>query len=105
MIRHIVWWTLKPHTGEQTADDNANFILNASAELQGGPHAESVEVSAKVQSSTTVPAKVVLQATFKDKAAMQAYLDDPVHKRFADMVAERATSRNCIDYEVLPNLG
>lgn len=104
MLRHIVWWTLKSHTNGQTAADNVYFINNASAELQNNPHTSSIEVSAKVESSSTVPAQVVMLATFDTADKLAAFENDPITKRFEDMVKEKATSRNCINYEVLPNL-
>lgn len=104
MLRHIVWWTLKPQTENQSADDNANFILNASAELQSNPYASQIEVSAKVDESSTVPAQVVLLATFENMDQLVAYHNDPVTKRFIKMVEERADSKNIINYTVLPNL-
>lgn len=104
MIRHIVWWTLKPQVNGQTAADSAYFILNASAELQNCPDATHIEVSAKVEPTTTVPCMVVLLASFTNMEKFEAYKKDPIHLRFAKMVEERADSRNCIDYTLLPNL-
>ena len=104
MLRHIVWWTLKSHTNGQTSADNVAFINGASAELQSNPYASSLEVSAKVESSSTVPAQVVLLATFETADKLKAFENDPITQRFENMVKEKATSRNCLDYEVLPNL-
>ena len=103
MIRHIVWWTLKREPQGQTAEDNANFLLNASAELHGNPNIKSLEVAAKVEPSSTVPAQLVLTCLFEDLAAFEAYKNDPVHQRFAKLVEERAESRNCIDFLFLPS--
>lgn len=103
MLRHIVWWTLKPHTENHSAAENIFFIHEASAELQSNPNASEVEVSAKVESTSTVPAQVVLLATFDNIDKKLAFENDPVTQRFLKMVEERATSKNIIDYEVLSN--
>lgn len=98
MVRHIVWWTLKNEAGGRTADENAWHIQQASAMLHGMPSLMTIEVSAKVEASTTVPAKVVLSTTHKNMADLETYRNDPVHLQFAAMVNELATSRNAIDY-------
>lgn len=98
MVRHIVWWTLKDQAEDRTADENAWRIQQASAMLHGMPNLLTIEVSSKVQPSTTVPAKVVLTTTHKNMADLEAYRNDPVHLQFAAMVNELATSRNAIDY-------
>lgn len=100
MIRHIVWWTLKPHAEGRTAAENALRIEEASAMLHGMPNVLSVEVSAKVQPSSTVPAQVVLMSSHEDVAAMEAYKADPVHLKFAALISVVCESRNCIDYAV-----
>lgn len=102
MIRHIVWWTLKNHQG-QSAAENADFLLKASAELHGNPHIKSLEVAAKLDPASTVKAQLVLCALFEDMAALEAYKADPVHQRFAKLVEDRAESRNCIDFTFLPS--
>lgn len=98
MVRHIVWWTLKEQANGRTAVENAWHIQQASAMLHGMPALISVEVSAKVQPSTTVPCQVVLMSTHKDMEDLQKYKDNPVHLQFAKMVTELSTSRNAIDY-------
>lgn len=103
MLRHIVWWTLKPHTENHSEAENIFFIHSASAELQSNPYATQIEVSAKVEPTSTVPAQVVLLATFENADKLAAFQKDPVTQRFLKMVEERAASKNCIDYEVLSN--
>lgn len=103
MLRHIVWWTLKPHTNNQSAAENVYFLHGASAELQNNPHTMGIEVSAKVDDASTVPAQLVLLATFEDINKKIAFENDPIIQRFLKLVEERANSKNIIDYEVLPN--
>ena len=103
MIRHIVWWTMKPNTGDHDAAFNANFLLDASAELRGNPNIKNLEVAAKIEPTSTVKAELVLTCLFDDQAAYEAYKADPVHQRFAKLVEERAASRNCLDFLFLPS--
>lgn len=100
MVRHIVWWTLKPHAVGRTADENVMHIQKASAMLHGYPTVHVIEVSNKVQPSTTVPAKVVLCSSHDNMDDFQAFTGSDVYKQFMDMVGELADSVQCIDYVV-----
>lgn len=100
MIRHIVWWTLKEHADGRSAAENAWHLEQASAMLHGMPSLRTVEVSAKVQPSTTVPAQLVLSTTHTDMAQLEQYRNDPVHLQFAEKVNAVASSRNVIDYAI-----
>lgn len=100
MIRHIVWWTLKPAAEGKTAEDNARQIQEASATLGGIATARSVDVSTKIQVGTTVPCQLVLVSTHDSLAALEAYKNDPIHVKFAALIAKASDSRNCIDYEI-----
>lgn len=102
MIRHFVWFTLKDNFENKSAAENAYFLLNASAELHGNPNIKSLEVVAKVDPASTVPAQLVITALFEDEKAFEAYKVDPVHLRFGKLVQERMETRNCIDYTFLP---
>lgn len=101
MIRHIVWWTLKKEADGRSAEENGKHLEDASAVLHGIPGVESVEVSAQIQPSSTVPAQVVLTSTHEDMAALEAYKNDPVHIKFAQLITSLSDSRNCIDYEMV----
>lgn len=103
MLRHIVWWTMKPNTNNQSAAENIYFLHQASAELQNNPHTMGIEVSAKVDETSTVPAQLVMLATFENVDKKIAFENDPIIQRFLKLVEERAASKNIIDYEVLPN--
>lgn len=100
MIRHIVWWTLKEHADHRSLAENLEHIQQASAMLHGMPSVRSVEVSAKVQPSTTVPAQLVLMSTHDTFADLESYQQDPVHLQFAEKIKAISTSRNCIDYSL-----
>lgn len=96
MIRHIVWWTLKP----EGAHENAIRIQQASASLRGIAAARSVDVSTRIQAGTTVPCQVVLVSTHDDLARLDEYKKDPLHVKFAELISQCSLTRNCIDYEL-----
>lgn len=104
MIRHIVWWTLKEHAKGKSMAVNLSHIQAASAELHGLPSVHTIQISAKVLPSTTVPAQLVLTTTHKTMEDLEAYKIDPVHVNFAKMLEEYVTSRNCIDFSFEPSL-
>lgn len=100
MIRHIVWWTLKPEALGRNAAENARIVIESSKCLLNIAAARSVDVSAKIQQGTTVPCSVVLVSTHDGPAALDAYKKDPVHVKFAELITAVSDSRNCIDYEI-----
>lgn len=100
MIRHIVWWTLKEEAEGHSAAENAQKLVDASAMLHGIPSVRSVEVSCRIQPTSTVQAQVVLQSAHDDMAALQAYAENPVHLEFAARVKAVCSSRQALDYQV-----
>lgn len=100
MIRHIVWWTLKPAADGKSASEIARTVQLASAPLREISSVRSVDVSAKIEPSSTVPCQVILVSTHDSMADLEAYKKDPVHMRFAQLITAVAASRSCIDYEL-----
>lgn len=100
MIRHIVWWTLKPEANGKDAAANAKIISESWKELRSIASCRSVDVSVKIKAGTTVPCQVVLVSTHDGEKELDAYKKDPVHVKFAEQITAVAASRNCIDYEI-----
>lgn len=100
MIRHIVWWTLKPEANGKSSQENAQLIQRASKTLHGISAARSVDVSTKIQVGTTVPCQLILVSTHDGIKELDEYKKDPVHQKFAELITAAADSRNCIDYEI-----
>lgn len=98
MIRHIVWWELKEHAEGHSAAENAWRIEQVSAMLHGLPSLLSVEVSSKIQPSSTVPCQLVLTTTHKTMEDLAEYRTDPVHVQFVSLINAVCSSRNVIDY-------
>lgn len=101
MIRHIVYWELKPEADGRSALENAKRMKEGAAAMLGQiPSLKAIEVSYIFLPSTSVSAKVILQSTHDDAAGLQAYAVHPVHVEYAKMVGTVAASREVIDYEV-----
>lgn len=100
MIRHIVWWTLQETAEGHSAAENAQRIKEASAPLSGIPTVLSVEVSCRIQPTSTVPAQVVLQSVHEDMAGLKAYAEHPTHLEFGKLVKAVSASRQALDYAI-----
>ena len=59
MVRHIVWWTLKPEAEGRTAAENAKLIKQRLEALMGQiPSLKSLEVSYDFLPTCTMPVNV-----------------------------------------------
>lgn len=96
MLRHIVWWTLKPDCAHKAVE-----IQEASASLKTIATVSSVDVSIRILPGTTMPCQVILVSTHDGAQALEEYKQDPVHVKFAKLITAAAESRNCIDYEIM----
>ena len=57
MIRHIVWWTLKPEAEGRSAAENAELMKKAARGLIGKiPGLLSLDISGTVLGTSTMPA-------------------------------------------------
>ena len=87
MVRHIVWWTLKPEAEGRTAAENAKLIK------------QRLEVSYDFLPTCTMPVNVILMTTHDDAEGLKAYAEHPAHvavgKELIKLVTE---SRQAIDY-------
>lgn len=98
MIRHIVWWTLKPEAEGRSAEENACKIKEMGLGLLGKvPALKSIEISHEIPETTTVPAHVVLISTHDDMAGLKAYAEHPEHQVLVALVKAVTDSRQAID--------
>ena len=100
MVRHIVWWTLKPEAEGRTAAENAKLIKQRLEALMGQiPSLKSLEVSYDFLPTCTMPVNVILMTTHDDAEGLKAYAEHPAHvavgKELIKLVTE---SRQAIDY-------
>lgn len=99
MIRHIVWWTLKEEFIGAKEAEHLAAILEAARSLRDLPSVNSLEISASIKASTTVPCRLVLTSTHDSMEKLDEYQRDPIHVAFAENLKLRVASRNCIDFE------
>ena len=100
MVRHIVWWTLKPEAEGRSAAENAALIQERLETLMGQiPALKSLEVSTEFLPTCTMPVNVVLMTTHDDAEGLKAYAEHPKHvavgKELIKLVTE---TRQAIDY-------
>ena len=100
MLKHIVWWTLADNADGYSAQENAVRVKQASENLKSISAALNVEVSYKIETSTTVPAQVVLQSTHNNAVELKEYAEHPVHLQFVKLIKAVSTSRQALDYTV-----
>lgn len=101
MIRHIVWWTLKPEAEGRSAAENAKLIKEQGlALLSKVDSLKSIEISYELQPTTTMPVHLVLVSTHDDMAGLKAYAEHPEHLKLGTLIKAAADSRQAIDYAI-----
>lgn len=101
MIKHIVWWTLKDEAEGASAAENALKIKELGDTLIHKIDAlKSLEISVKIQNTTTVPAAVILQSSHDSMEKLSEYANHPEHLVLVDLIKKVSSSRNAIDYEI-----
>ena len=82
MVRHIVWWTLKPEAEGRTAAENAKLIKQRLEALMGQiPSLKSLEVSYDFLQTCTMPVNVILMTTHDDAEGLKAYAEHRACRR------------------------
>ena len=97
MVRHIVWWTIKPEAAGKKAEENIAFLLDAAKILNNVESALSVEISSNIHNAT-LPCQLILTTTHQSLDKLDEYQKDPIHVKFAENLKLMAASRNCIDF-------
>lgn len=98
VVKHIVFWRLKPTADGRSADANASEIKGRLEALNGRiPGLIRLEVGIDI-SRTEASADVALYSEFVDQAALEAYQVHPEHVAVAGFVAEVRDSRVVVDY-------
>lgn len=100
MIKHIVFWKLKPHANGQDALANAQAIKEKLENLNG-----KIEGCIKLEVGfdflhSPESADVVLYSEFENKAALEYYANHPLHKEVMPFIAEARSERRVVDYEI-----
>ncbi|WP_431276577.1 Dabb family protein [Variovorax ureilyticus] len=92
MIKHIVMWKLKnpgDAAGFKAQLDSCKGLVPGMREFEAAVRTEGLEANVDV----------VLVSAFEDKAALQAYLEHPVHVEVSAVLGGLRESRTVLDYE------
>lgn len=99
MIKHLVLWRLKKSAGGRDAAANAAWIKEKLEGLHGRiPGMIRLEVGTDF-SATPDSSDLALYSEFRDRAALEDYLNHPEHKAVMPFIAEARTERRVADYE------
>jgi quinol monooxygenase YgiN len=100
MIKHIVFFRLKPEAHGNDKEVNARLIKEKLEALRGiVPGLLTLEVGIDF-SGTEMSSDVALYSEFSSRAALDAYMEHPAHKAVLPFIAEARTERRLVDYEV-----
>ena len=101
MIKHIVWWTLQDTAENASAMENGLKIKQMGENLMGQiDELKSIELSVKIQETSTVPVGVVLQTTHNSMEDLKTYNEHPEHQKLVTFIKKVVASRNALDYEI-----
>lgn len=103
MVRHLVFWTLKPEADGRSAAENGELFKTRAAALLGRvPGLLAMEVSTSVASSVDMPDRVdvVLMSTHESVQAYNVYAGHPEHLPLKAWAGTVTTARRVIDYEI-----
>jgi hypothetical protein len=100
MLRHIVMWKLKEHAegaGREANRAKVRALLESCAGLDAGTlHFEVGTAEPGLECTYDV----VLDSSFRDRAALLAYQSHPQHVAIKPFMKAVVEARQCMDYEV-----
>ncbi len=101
MIRHIVWWELKPEVDGVSAAENAKTFKALGEALLGKIQGlQHLEISYDIKETTTLQAHIVLYSVHDSFEDLAVYAMHPEHLKFGEFVKKVTASRQAIDYEI-----
>ncbi len=100
MVKHLVFWRLKPEAHGRPAAENARAIQEKLEALRGRiPGMLRLEVGHDF-SREEGASDLALYSEFESRAALQLYLVHPEHEAIKPFILEARTERRVVDYEV-----
>lgn len=100
MVKHVIIWKLKD---EYSFAEKQNIKANAKLHLESlvGKINGLVALNVQISGLLTSTGDMMLDSTFVDFAALQAYSKAPQHVAVADTYVRPYTAvRSCFDYEI-----
>jgi hypothetical protein len=99
VVKHIVFWRLKPEAHWRPAAENALAIKEKLEGLLGRiPGMLKIEVGLDF-SRTDASCDLALYSEFESRAALDAYQAHPDHKAVMPFIAEARSERRVVDYD------
>ncbi len=98
MVKHIILWTLRETLSQE---ERTQVKANIKAALEGlqGVVPNLLEIHVYTDGLATSNADVMLDSSFTDMAALQAYAIHPAHVHAADTAVRPYTAtRTCFDF-------
>lgn len=100
MIKHIVFWKMKPEAEGRSATENATLMVEKLRSLKGLVP-QVVEIEAGVDFCRTDAAwDVALCSSFNTRADLDAYQVHPEHLKVVEFVRSVVAARSVVDYEI-----
>jgi hypothetical protein len=99
VIRHLVLWQLAAETPDEKAAVVAELARRFGALVPLIDGTERLDIRADV-GTTDGNWDVVLDADYRDAAALDSYQVHPAHQEVVAFVRSVVTARVCIDFEV-----
>ena len=100
MIKHIVMWEFKAFAEDNEKQKNIETVKRLLEGLKGKIKSIThLEVGTHIVNNS-VPCDMVLYAGFKDKQALEAYQQHPLHKEVAGFIGKVSERRTVVDYEL-----
>ena len=99
MIKHVVMWRLKDVAEGNKKSVNQEHIIKSLIRLKSSiQEIDSLEVGENFNPSEAA-FDLVLITSHKNKAALKAYVDHPVHKDAATFIEKVIKDRTVVDFE------
>lgn len=95
MIHHVCMFKLK----EENKEETLKKALELAGPLEDLPQAAGGQVVVNDTEADSSNYDLCLLFDFASYADLDAYQNDPVHRKFKEYVVRHMTSRACIDYE------
>jgi quinol monooxygenase YgiN len=99
MVKHIVFWRLKPTAHGNSKETNARLIKEKLEALRGRvPGLLRIEVGLDFSRSEQ-SGDLALYSEFESRAALDSYQEHPEHKAVTPFILEARAERRVVDYE------
>ena|SRR5688500_13744137 len=100
MVKHIVFWKLKPDLSEKAREEARQRIKSGFEAMRGVvPGLLRIEVGLNYAEGADA-SDIALYSEFESRVALEGYQDHPAHLAMLPIVREVRTERRVVDYDV-----